>query len=204
MESLTSVLDYLKRTYRPHTILAYGSFTSGTNTAESDFDVLLITDRGETTHDSSVIDGILLDAFVYTTQDYEAKSNPTEFLQAYGGRILLDEQGLAQALLETLADYVATHAVIEASAKQHLRDWCEKMLTRARKADPEGMLRWHWLIYDSLEIYCNLRDQFYFGPKKTMQAIRERSPEAYAKLERALYQLEFSALEDWIACVLAV
>lgn len=200
----TAPLDYLKQTYQPHTILAYGSYTCGTQTEWSDYDVLVITDRAQSQHDGSVVEGVRLDAFVYHTQDYLSKQDLSEFLQVYGGQILLDERGLARALLTRLEKHVAEHAVISVQEKNHLRSWCVKMLARAQAGDPEGMLRWHWLLYDSLEIYCSLRDQFYFGPKKTMQSIRNCAPVSYKILERALYQMDFKALSAWISCVLDI
>lgn len=201
---IQNILDYLTQTYHPHTIVTYGSFVSGTQTDASDFDVLLVGDACPTLRDNTVISGILLDAFVYQTEDFLKKTvRPDELIQAYEGRILLDERGLAQELLESLRAYVARHSAVNENTKAHLRGWCAKMLNRAGAGDPEGMLRWHWLIYDSLEIYCTLRDRFYFGPKKTMAFLRAQQPDAWAKLERALYTLEFEALKDWISCVVA-
>ena len=198
---LPTVLSYLLHTYRPHTMIAYGSYACGTQTEHSDFDVLVITDSGKSHHDGSVVDGVSLDAFIYTTQDYLSKE-PAEFLQAYGGKILLDQHGFAQSLLDQLDRYVAERAVSPVSEMAHLLDWCKKMLSRAQAGDPEGMFRWHWLLYDSLEIYCNLRNQFYFGPKKALLSMRETDPKAYHAFEQALYHLDFQALTVWISLVL--
>ena len=199
-----AIVDYLTDAYHPHTILLYGSYSRGTQTQRSDFDVLLVTDRGKSTHDDTAIGTVTLDAFIYTTQDFLTKQDPQEFLQVLGGQILLDQQGLARDLLARLERYAAEHAAVPEAEKTRLRNWCVKMMDRAGAGDPEGMLRWHWLLYDSLEIYCNLRDQFYFGPRKTMEAMRTSDPDSYQALEQALYQLDHRALSRWIERVLAV
>ena len=40
------------------------------------------------------------------------------------------------------------------------------MLNRVKRSDCEGMFRWHWVLVDSLEIFCDIMKQPYWGPKK--------------------------------------
>ena len=86
-------------------------------------------------------------------------------------------------------------AVRDADEKRHLRQWSLKMLERAARGDAEGLYRAHWLLTDSLEIYCVMRDRYYFGPKKTIRAIEAQDPAGYALLEGALRDL--SCLQKW-------
>ena len=71
MEITEKILAYLKETYQPDAIVIYGSFADGSANEGSDFDALVIADKGRT-HDSSVIDGIVLDVFVYAMETFHA------------------------------------------------------------------------------------------------------------------------------------
>ena len=35
------------------------------------------------------------------------------------------------------------------------REGCKKMLLRTLRSDAEGLYRWHWVLIDSLEIFCD-------------------------------------------------
>lgn len=48
-------------------------------------------------------------------------------------------------------------------------DWCLKMFERVKRNDAEGMCRWHWVLIDSLEIYCDIMHHPYWGPKKIIE-----------------------------------
>lgn len=62
---MEALLRYLRQTYQPLSILVYGSYANGTNGPASDFDALVITREGREFHNTSVVDGIRLDVFVY-------------------------------------------------------------------------------------------------------------------------------------------
>ena len=63
------IIEYIKNKYSPLTIIVYGSYASGTNNLNSDFDVLVISQHHSQFHDTSFVDGVQLDVFVYTTRD---------------------------------------------------------------------------------------------------------------------------------------
>ena len=50
-ETIDKLVAYLKDTYQPDAIIAYGSFADGSANKSSDFDTLVIADK-EKTHDS--------------------------------------------------------------------------------------------------------------------------------------------------------
>ena len=75
---MQKIVDYLLSKYQPETIIVYGSFADGSNGPGSDFDALLLTDRMETNHDDSVVDGKPLDVFLYPT---DAQLDPSDFPQ---------------------------------------------------------------------------------------------------------------------------
>lgn len=196
-----SIIKYLVERYNPHTIIMYGSFSNHTNNKNSDFDVLLISDNVQTQHDGTFIDGIELDAFIYSTNDFEKITNVSKFVQAFDGKIILDDKDFGKKLINDIKLYIKQHSVVAPEEKIHLQEWCYKMLTRTKRRDTEGMFRWHWLLHDSLEIYCNMRDMFYFGPKKTLLWIERNDKEGYELVDKALKTLDEVFLKDWIEWV---
>ena len=52
MKNMDKIVTYLKDTYQPDAIIAYGSFADGSENKNSDFDALVIADNVRM-HDSS-------------------------------------------------------------------------------------------------------------------------------------------------------
>lgn len=193
---MRSLIAYLERKYAPLGLICYGSYSDGTQTTESDFDALLICRNGERHHDMEIVNGVKLDVFVYPEADIRDRIIPEEFIQIHDGKVVLDKTGAASQLLQQVRDYVAAAPAKTPEEKEELKNWCMKMLARTKRADAEGMYRGHWLLTDSLEIYCNVRERFYFGPKKTIKWLQENDPRGYELLIPALQDL--NRLENWI------
>ena len=195
MENLQTVIDSLLARYNPDTVILYGSFADGSTGSDSEFDALLKADVPETIHDTSVLNGIQLDVFVYPTS---AEPSPEEILPIYHGRVLLDKTGKGKDLYEKVRAYVENYPrKTEEEVKSEL-SWCEKMLLRSRRTDVEGNFRWHWVLCDSLDIYCDLRRQFYFGPKKALRWMEESDPEGFRIYAQALSGMDHVSLENLI------
>ena len=64
MVNTEKIVGYLKKTYQPDAVIVYGSFADGSANLNSDFDALIIAGK-EKAHDSSIVDGVVLDVFVY-------------------------------------------------------------------------------------------------------------------------------------------
>ena len=75
------------------------------------------------------------------------------------------------------------------------------MLVRTQRGDAEGLFRWHWVLTDSLEIFCDVVQHPYRGPKKTLRWLQETYPEGYALYAVALASMEHPALAAWIAYI---
>ena len=187
------ILNYLRATYDPAGLICYGSYRNGTQNEQSDFDALVLTRGGECRHDTSLCVGVRLDVFVYPV---ELAKNPEDFIQLYDGLILMDEDGVASELLQRVRSYVENFPKKTQQEKADLKSWCEKMLLRANRTDAEGLYRGHWLLTDSLQIYCEVRDRFYFGPKKTIRRMEKEDPAGFALLCAAMEGR--SGLERWI------
>ena len=193
------ILKYIREKYAPLSIILYGSYADGTNHPSSDFDALVITADHEPFHDTSLVDGIPLDVFVYPQSYFDGEYSCEDFLQIHDGRILADSGGIGEALQEKVRSFLRNRAVKTDAEIRASVDWCVKMLERAKRGDCEGMFRWHWLLIDSPEIYCDILRHPYLGPKKTLRWMEETQPGAFDCYSRALRTLRIECLEEWVA-----
>ena len=188
----------MKQRYNPLSIILYGSYANGTNNLNSDFDALVISDDHEQFHDTSFVDGIQLDVFVYPASYFEGDYDCNDFIQIFDGKIVVDRGGQGKALQAKVQSYLQnrpqkSRAEIDASV-----NWCIKMLARVKRCDAEGMFRWHWVLIDSLEIFCDVKHHPYWGPKKSLKWMEKNHPTAFAFYQTALTDLNMESLENWI------
>lgn len=192
---MENVIEYLINRYDPDSIILYGSYADGSNNLGSDFDALLISDHAAQSRDISVVNGIQLDVFLYRPEhDFCCEDLP----QLYDCRIILDKHGKAAQLCNSVKKYIdgfqsKTREEIEVNLA-----WCEKMLLRTNRGDAEGYYRWHWMLCDSLEFYCDICRKFYFGPKKTLRWMEKEQPAAFKIYNDALSCFEQDKLVKWI------
>ena len=198
MITLEKIIEYIKQKYNPLSIILYGSYANGTNNLNSDFDAFVISFDHEQFHDTSLVDGIQLDVFVYPASYFEGDYDCNDFIQIFDGKIVVDRGGQGKALQAKVQSYLQnrpqkSRAEIDASV-----NWCIKMLARVKRCDAEGMFRWHWVLIDSLEIFCDVMRQPYWGPKKSLKWMEENHPTAFACYQTALTDLSMESLENWI------
>lgn len=195
---MEQILQYIQETYAPLSIILYGSYADGTNNSNSDFDALVITSEHELFHDTSIVNGIPLDVFVYPQKYFDVEYACEDFVQIHDGRIFTDSNGIGKALQEKVQAYLRNRAVKSSAEIRASVDWCIKMLERAKRGDCEGMFRWHWVLTDSLEIFCDIMQHPYLGPKKTLKWMEETQPKSFDCYNRALHALRMERLEEWI------
>ena len=200
MGEFDPILNYLIQTYSPQAILIYGSFADGSNNENSDFDALIIADHAKT-HDVSIIAGTVLDVFVYPADYFQEAYDPEEFLQVFDGMILFDKDGVAERLKRSVLDYIANIPQKTPEELVQSLAWCDKMLMRTERRDAEGYYRWHWLLQDSLEIYCDLRGWYFFGPKKALRRMEQEDTESFQIYKKALSELIPENLTQWVGCL---
>ena len=198
MITLEKIIEYIKQKCNPLSIILYGSYANGTNNLNSDFDALVISDDHEQFHDTSFVDGIQLDLFVYPASYFEGDYDCNDFIQIFDGKIIVDRDSQGKALQAKVQSYLQnrpqkSRAEIDAGV-----NWCIKMLARVKRCDAEGLFRWHWVLIDSLEIFCDVMRQPYWGPKKSLKWMDENHPTAFACYQTALTDLSMESLENWI------
>lgn len=192
------VIKYIQDKYNPLCIILYGSYADGTNNLNSDFDALVIAPDHEQFHDTSFVDGVPLDVFVYPSMYFEGEYECEDFVQIHDGRIIADSNGIGKTLQENVRAYLRNLPVKSSEEIQASVDWCEKMFERAKRGDCEGMFRWHWVLIDSLEIFCDIMHHPYFGPKKTLKWMEEKHPKSFDCYKKALQNLDMECLEEWV------
>lgn len=198
MEIAEKIIHYLKETYHPDAVIVYGSFADASANEHSDFDALVIADHDKM-HDASVIDGIILDAFIYPTDTFRSEYDPKEFVQVCDGKIVLDRDGIAERLQKQVLAYIERIPQKTPAEITQEIEWCEKMILRTERDDAEGYFRWHWVLTDSLEIYCDVIGSFYYGPKKTLRRMEQTDKEAFRIYTEALKEFDRESLSEWVS-----
>ena len=198
MITLEKIIEYIKQRYNPLSIILYGSYANGTNNLNSDFDALVISFDHEQFHDTSFVDGIQLDLFVYPASYFEGDYDCNDFIQIFDGKIIVDRGGQGKALQAKVQSYLQNRPQKSRTEIDASVNWCIKMLARVKRCDAEGMFRWHWVLIDSLEIFCDVKHHPYRGPKKSLKWMEENHPTAFACYQTALTDFSMESLENWI------
>ncbi len=195
---MVEIIDYIKQVYEPLSIILYGSYADGSHNEHSDFDALVVSKKHEVFHDTSVINGIRLDVFVYPSAYFDRAVDCGEFLQVFDGDIILDTNGQGASLKQKVLSYMKEYPFKTADEVKDEIEWCKKMLERTDRPDAEGVFRWHWLLTDSLEIFCDTVHHMYLGPKKTLRWMKNNYPRAFQIYEAALRDFRQEVLREWI------
>lgn len=143
--------------------------------------------------------GIILDVFVYPTDTFQSEYDPEEFVQIWDGKIILDKNGIADHLQKQVLSYIEHTPKKSPDEIQQEISWCEKMLLRTARNDAEGFYRWHWVLFDSLEIYCDVKGLHYYGPKKALRLMEHTDDEAFQIYSKALRIFEREHLSEWVS-----
>lgn len=195
---MDKIITYLQEKYMPLSIIVYGSYANGTNDLNSDFDALVIYDDSNQIHDTSFVNGIQLDVFVYPLSYFEKVFDCERFVQIFDGKLIIDHNQIGKKIISDVKYYLKNHSFKTDTEIQSNIAWCVKMLNRAKRCDCEGVFRWHWVLVDSLEIFCDVMRQPYLGPKKTLKWMEENHNIAYNYYSKALKQFDMESLEKWI------
>lgn len=198
---MEGILSYLKKAYDPLAMILYGSYADGSDNLNSDYDALLVTEVGVFYHDTSVVEDVQLDVFVYPVSDLGENCDLAEFVQIFDGKIILDTDGIGQSFKDRVVELIMNQPAISHQKIMEDLQWCRKMLLRIRRDDAEGLYRWHWLLVDSLEIACEILHYPYCGPKKSLAWMKKEYPDLFDRYHNALQKQDMEALGSWIQCL---
>ena len=199
---MEQIIEYLKNTYQPLSILLYGSYADGTNDESSDFDCMIIVREKTKNHDDSFIDGVQLDCFIFTEEQVKDEGDIDVFLTVYDSNIVLDN-GLGAELKGRVRKYVEEHTVIPDDEKEIISSWIKKMMRRVEKNDDEGNMRAVSFLAESLVDYFLLRDMFYFGSKKAIHYIKENDRDGYDLFHHAVTAKNNGDIIKWAEYIIA-
>jgi hypothetical protein len=171
------------RVYQPQLLFLYGSFAANNPTATSDIDMLCFADQPEFVHDSTLIDGHALDAWIYPMSKLQ---DIAEFSFILPCKVLLDEKHIAETLLAKLRSERDKSSVMTTREREQYLRWLEKMLVRASGDTAEANYRYHWLLFEFPESYRRLRGEYFDGPVKTMHLMSQLNPELFRRYETLL------------------
>jgi hypothetical protein len=181
---LDKVTAYIKQKYNCHTIILYGSYSTGDYTEESDLDIVCFSDGTDDNNDVELFEGKQLDVWIYST---DKMYNPEQFLRVNKGNILLNDKGFAGKFLSEIENiFNKGPKKLSKEEKEFYKGWLRKMYLRSKKNDIEGNYRFHWMLKDSLEIYFELKGLWYLGPKKAFNWLRENDEIAYNLFKNVL------------------
>lgn len=199
--SLEQIIKYIEQKYNPLSIILYGSYANGTNDPNSDFDALVISCDHGLHHDTSFVNGVQLDVFIYPASYFDGNYDCNDFIQIIDGKIISDNDGRGKSLHNRILLHLQNKPSKSNEEIQANIDWCVKMFERVKRGDAEGLFRWHWVLTDSLEIFCDIMDHPYLGPKKSLKWMEENHPAAFACYKLALNRFSIESLESWIFCI---
>lgn len=182
-EEIEVLKKYLKKKYNCHSIILYGSLSDGTETNESDIDVICFSDNVKEQNDTNKLLGRELDAWIYDTNVmYDFK----KLIHILGGKIILDEKNMCNKLLEDIDKYLKTEEKLSDEEINFQKSWLLKMINRVKRNDIEGNFRYHLLLTEGLEIYFNIKGIRYMGPKKSLNFLMENDKIAFNYFNEAL------------------
>ena len=121
---MEQIIKYIQQRYKPLAIILYGSYADGTNNLNSDFDALVISSDHEQFHDTSFVNKVQLDVFVYPSSYFAQEYDCRNFLQIFDGKIIVDSADIGKTLKANVLTYLQkrptkTNAEIQANI-----DWC--------------------------------------------------------------------------------
>ena len=198
---MDQIIQYIKQKYNPLSVILYGSYANGTNDANSDFDALVISNGCELCHDTSFVGTTQLDVFVYPASYFDEDYDYSDFIQIFDGKVVMDTEDKGKQLRTSVQSYLHDRPKKTKMENQANIDWCTKMLERANRGDAEGLFRWHWVLTESLEIFCDITHHLYLGPKKSILWMKEQHPVAFACYETALSNFNYESLKNWISYI---
>lgn len=187
------IKEFLEKKYDPEIALLYGSFATKTSTDVSDIDCICFANIDKFTHDSSIIDGNILDGWIYPIEDI---GNIDLLLHIIPCEVLIDKQNKADEIINRILEKRKENTVeMSLEEKKQLIGWIKKMIVRSNENTVESNYRYTWLLHDFPELYCKFKNEYYDGPVKTIRRIKENY-EIYKKFEIVIKQKNIQIMKE--------
>ncbi len=200
---MEKILEYLKEKYRPSSLIVYGAFADGKAHPGDAFEAIALGPTSPHAHDTEVVDGVKLDVTVYPRDIFYGEISLEEFECVTEGYVALDSDGMGTWLKNLVTQQIASIPRKPLEAVADAVDWCLRSLERAKVGDAEGLFRGHWLLVDSLEIYCDAVGLPFLSPAKAMEKMAKLDAEAFAAYSAALAGMDIAALGAWVEVIKA-
>ena len=187
------VKEYLEEKYNPELVFLYGSFATKTATKVSDIDCICFAEIEHFVHDSSVLNDNILDCWIYPIN----KVNDIDLMvHIIPCEVLIDKKNISNEIINKIINKRKEEIVeMNNEEKDQLIGWINKMLIRCTEDTLESNYRYAWLITDFPELYCKFTNQYYDGPIKTINKIKEQN-EIYYKYEIVTKQKNVQILKE--------
>lgn len=196
---MEKIIAYLKEKYRLSSMIASGDYAEGDVKPGSIFEAVAMGPTSPYAHETETVEGVKLDVLVYPRDIFYGEIALDEFEQVHEGLVVLDEDGMGTWLKRMIASQIASIPLKPDEAVEDALHWCDSMLESAAAGDAEGLFCRHWLLTDSVEVYCDACALPFLSPKKTMAKMRKADPEAAEVHLRALGGMDMESLREWVA-----
>lgn len=124
---------------------------------------------------------MFLDVWINNENDVK---NLDQFLKLLNSKVLYQKDNFGDILIKNVHDYFEKGPDKLSESERELRiNWCLKTFERIKNNDIEGNFRKLWLAHDLLQIYFELRNIWYLGPKYSFKWLKENDPEMYILFE---------------------
>lgn len=177
------IFEYLAEHFQFHTAILYGSRVSANHSNDSDFDFLLIKNKGPRERKIIYLDEFCIDLIV----DNEASLDRVEnYLYLYECKVLKDDKGLGQKQVAKIQKFLKERPNpmpldrIEQRKKQ-----TADFIKYIKKESVLGNYRRHWLLFNLLPTYFELRQMHFLGDKHALDWLQKNDVESFRLFERA-------------------
>ena len=202
---MEGIIQYLKDTYDPISILVYGSYLRGDYDEYSDFDCTVIVEDDDktATYDYSIVNGVQLDCIIFSRKEALWAKHPSEFVKMHNAQIIIDD-GTAKTMLEHLHEYMDETAIISDDRRREITSWIIKMTNRFDRDGTDGDYSIIFFLWQSLLLYCRLRGLFYCGPKETMSYLKDNDSLGYELANMAIGDKSVTATTAWANYIIGI
>lgn len=195
---MENIVAYLKEKYRLSSLVVSGDYAGEDVRPGSIFEAVGLGPTCSYAHETETVDGVRLDVLIYPRDVFYGEIALDEFEQLHEGLVALDDDGMGSWLKRMIANQIASIPLKPDEAVEDALHWCESMAERAATRDAEGYFCRHWLLTDSVEVYCDAIGAPFLSPPKTMSKMAKNDPEAAKIHMSALSGTDDESLAAWV------